>query len=71
MTSRYGRHAAPEAPSDAPGRSSVDPSRISTIHAGQGAKVTTRKNASEAADRARQTAGERYYEHHPEEHSST
>ena len=71
MTTRNGRHAAPEVPSDAPERSSVDPSRISTLRAGQGVKVTTRKNASEAADHARQSAEDRYYERHPEARSST
>lgn len=70
MTTRNGRHAAPEAPSDAPERSSVDPGSISTLRAGQGAKVATRKNASEAADRARRSVEERYYERHPEARSS-
>ena len=40
--------------------------RISTIRAGQGARVTTRKNASVAAGRARAKAEERYYKRHPE-----
>lgn len=40
--------------------------RISTIHAGQGAKVTTRKNAAEAATHARRNAEARYLRRHPE-----
>ena len=40
---------------------------ITTIHAGQGARVTTRKNAAEAADRARKNAEARYAKRHPEE----
>lgn len=43
------------------------PDKISTIHAGQGARVTTRGNASEAADRARHNAEKRYAARHPEE----
>lgn len=43
---------------------------MGTIHAGQGAKVTTRKNAAEAADRARHNAEERYYRRHPEARGS-
>ena len=43
-----------------------DESTISTIGAGQGARVTTRANASEAADRARQNARARYQRRHPE-----
>lgn len=39
---------------------------ISTIRSGQGARVTTRKNAAEAADRARQEAEKRYAKRHPE-----
>ncbi len=66
MTNRHGRHAAHEAPAGAPEQARVDPSRISTIRAGQGARVTTRKNASEAADRARHSAEKRYFERHPE-----
>lgn len=41
--------------------------KITTIHAGQGARVTTRKNAAEAADRARKNAEARYAKRHPEE----
>lgn len=70
MTNRHGRHAAHEAPAGAPERARVDPSRISTIRAGQGARVTTRENASEAADRARHSAEKRYFERHPEARSS-
>ena len=44
--------------------------QISTIRAGQGARVTTRSNAAEAADRARHNAEERYYERHPEARSA-
>lgn len=39
---------------------------ISTIRSGQGARVTTRKNAAEAAGRARKNAEKRYFERHPE-----
>lgn len=56
-TSRAPRHAAPA-------------SEVGTIRAGQGAKVTTRKNAAEAADRARHNAEERYYRRHPEARGS-
>lgn len=70
MTNRHGRHAAHEAPAGAPEQARVDPSCISTIRAGQGARVTTRENASEAADRARHSAEKRYFERHPEARSS-
>ena len=43
-----------------------DEEGISTIHAGQGARVTTRDNAAQAARRARRNAEERYFERHPE-----
>lgn len=43
---------------------------ISTIRSGQGARVTTRENAAEAAGRARKNAEKRYYERHPEAKSS-
>ena len=43
-----------------------DSEQISTIGAGQGARVTTRKNAAEAAGRARLSAERRYAERHPE-----
>ena len=70
MTNGHGRHAVRQEPSGAPKRARVDLGRISTIRAGQGAKVTTRKNASEAADHARHSAEKRYYERHPEARSS-
>lgn len=41
-------------------------SEISTIGAGQGARVTTRSNAAEAASRARENAEKRYAKRHPE-----
>lgn len=44
--------------------------RISTIHAGQGARVTTRKNAAQAASGARKNAEKRYFERHPEAKAS-
>ena len=43
---------------------------ISTIGAGQGARVTTRDNASGAARRARGNAEKRYLERHPEARST-
>lgn len=43
-----------------------DEEGISTIRAGQGARVTTRDNAAQAASRARRNAEERYFERHPE-----
>lgn len=43
------------------------PDKITTIRAGQGARVTTRSNAAEAADRARHNAEVRYAKRHPEE----
>lgn len=46
-----------------------DSDEISTIGAGQGAHVTTRKNAAEAAVRARKSAERRYAERHPEARS--
>lgn len=70
MTNKHGRHASHDVPTGAPERSRADPSRLETIHAGEGARVTTRKNASEAADRARGNAERRYYERHPEARSS-
>lgn len=44
--------------------------RIDTIGAGQGARVTTRKNAGEAAEQARKNATRRYLERHPEARAS-
>ena len=65
-------HAASHAKSSArrkrvqaPGLAS-DSDQIATIGAGQGARVTTRKNAAEAAGRARKSAERRYAERHPE-----
>lgn len=60
------RHAAGRRPSPAVGTEEG----ISTIRSGQGARVTTRKNAAEAAGRARQNAERRYYERHPEARST-
>lgn len=51
------RSSSPEAGND---------EKIATIHAGEGARVTTRKNASQAARRARSNARKRYLERHPE-----
>lgn len=51
-------------------RLASDSDQISTIRAGQGARVTTRGNAAEAAGRARRNAEERYYERHPEARSA-
>ena len=42
-------------------------SRITTLHAGQGAEVTTRKNAAHAADLARRNAERRFNERHSSE----
>lgn len=58
---RDGRHA----PAPASGGE-----KISTIRSGQGARVTTRENAAEAAGRARKNAERRYYERHPEARST-
>lgn len=44
-----------------------DATEISTIGVGQGARVTTRDNVAEAADRARHNAELRYAQRHPEE----
>lgn len=75
-TSRSGSHAAgaPRTSSHraaAPSRRArsvevSDEEGISTIRAGQGARVTTRDNAAQAASRARRNAEERYFERHPE-----
>ena len=73
MTESQGRHASHAVRAPKPTRASRGPApvpapseRISTIGAGQGARVTTRRNAAETADRARRNAEERYYERHPE-----
>ena len=42
----------------------VDPKHITTLRAGQGAEVTTRENASHAADIARRNAEERHRRRH-------
>lgn len=42
----------------------VNPKSITTLHAGQGAEVTTRKNASHAADIARRNAEDRHRRRH-------
>lgn len=47
-------------------RLASDSEQISTIGAGQGARLTTRENASEAADYARHNVERRYAERHPE-----
>lgn len=51
-------------------RLASDSSSIGTIRGGQGARVTTRANASEAADRARKHTESRYLERHPEARSA-
>lgn len=57
------RTARPATPaSSAPG--AVDGQRLTTIHAGQGARITTRENASEAADAARANAQRRFRKRH-------
>ena len=58
---RTGRRRA-----EAAQRLASDATSIETIHTGQGAHVTTRKNASEAASRARKSAEQRYFKRHPE-----
>lgn len=59
--SRTGAHAVPEDVDDgsAPRQSAVPAGSLKTLSAGQGARVTTRDNASEAADIARDRAAER------------
>ena len=46
------------------------PQPMSTLHAGQGAEVTTRKNAAHAADLARLNAEKRFRKRHAQEISS-
>lgn len=65
MSNSQERHPAHGARHERP---TADSERLSTIHEGQGARVTTRKNASEAADRARHNAEKRYQTRHPEAH---
>ena len=59
--SRTGAHAVPEDVDDgsAPRQSAAPAGSLKTLSAGQGARVTTRDNASEAADIARDRAAER------------
>lgn len=45
-------------------QSTAGSEHLSTIHKGQGARLTTRKNAAEAAERARHNAQKRYSAHH-------
>lgn len=69
---QFGRHGAPShAAHSAAGRpsagrapSAADGQRLTTIHAGQGARITTRENASEAADAARANAQRRFAKRH-------
>lgn len=71
-TNQFGRHGAPShAAHSATGRpsaghapSAADGQRLTTIHAGQGARITTRENASEAADAARANAQKRFAKRH-------
>ena len=59
--SRTGAHAVPEDVDDgsAPRQSAAPAGSLKTLSAGQGARVTTRDNAAEAADIARDRAAER------------
>lgn len=57
---------ARRAPGERPARLVSESTSISTIHAGQGAHVTTRHNAAQAAESARRNAERRYVERHPE-----
>lgn len=50
--------------------SNVDPNRLTTLHAGQGAEVTTRKNAAHAANIARSNAEQRFRKRHSSERLS-
>lgn len=70
-TNQYGRHGAPShaapvqprnAARSASGSAPIAPGaqRLGTIRAGQGARVTTRENAAEAADLARANAERRH-----------
>ena len=64
-------HAAPTKRGRSRAQASVDGGEgISTIRSGQGARVTTRKNAAEVADKARKKAEKRYFERHPEAKAS-
>ena len=64
-TNQYGRHSAPSHARGAQARPSEGANpRLTTIHAGQGARITTRENASEAADLARANAERRFSRRH-------
>lgn len=71
-TNQFGRHGAPShvahsvagRPSAGHAPSAADGRRLTTIHAGQGARITTRENASEAADAARANAQRRFAKRH-------
>lgn len=78
-TNQYGRHSAPSharqsaSPVPRPARSSSagyaagaagQSQRLGTIGAGQGARITTRENAAEAADAARVNAEKRFRRRH-------
>jgi uncharacterized protein YpmS len=65
-----GSSVMPEVDDDeAPRRSSAPASSLHTLSAGQGARITTRKNASKAASNARRRAEQRTAARHPEHHS--
>ncbi len=62
---QYGRHGAPSHARGAQARPAEGGNpRLTTIHAGQGARITTRENASEAADLARANAEKRFSRRH-------
>ena len=71
-TNQFGRHGAPShtahsatgRPSAGHAPSAAGGQRLTTIHAGQGARITTRENASEAADAARANAQRRFAKRH-------
>ena len=60
------RQATRRSQAPAAGRLASESTSIDTIRTGQGARVTTRKNAAEAAGRARKSAEQRYFSRHPE-----
>lgn len=66
-----GRPAARPARAERPVRLASESDQIATIGAGQGARVTTRENAAQTADRARRNAERRYAERHPEARAVT
>ncbi len=49
---------------NAPGAAPASGQNITTLHAGQGARVTTRKNAAQAAEQARVNAEKRFAKRH-------